>query len=274
MNGLESAVVLSSALAATGMVIETGELLAGRRFVLDRAFNWPLIETRYYILAHRPRTRAVFRAVFGSRRTVPLLVAAHAVAAVGYPLAITTAAPLAAACGLFVLTVHLMLHLRFLVGMDGADQMQTVLWAGLFVYSLTDDERVRLAAVSFVVAQLLLSYIVAGVAKAASPTWRSGRAVALIVRTQGYGVRGARELLSVPLISAAACWATIAFELGAPVLFALTALTAPALVVLIASGILFHLSIALVMGLPSFIWSFLGTYPLLWALPYATGLVR
>jgi hypothetical protein len=39
-----------------------------------------------------------------------------------------------------------------------------------------------------------------------------------------------------------------------------------ALIALVAAGVLFHTSIAIVMGLQSFVWSFLAAYPLLWAI--------
>lgn len=270
MTALETAATLSAAIASIGIVLETAEVLAGWRPVLERAFAWPLIESRYYVLIRHPRIKRALRACYSGRWTLRALVVLHAVAAAAYAILLPTAHLAAAGCAAVVLVVHLLLHFRFLVGLDGADQMQTVMWAGLLVFAASEDEALQLVSAGFIVAQLLLSYIVAGTAKAVSPTWRSGQAVSSIVRTASYGASGAREVLMRPLPSFTACWMTIAFEVGAVLMFLVGG---PALVLLVLSGILFHVGIALVMGLQAFVWSFLGAYPLLWVIGERVGLL-
>jgi hypothetical protein len=267
---LETAGVVSAAIASVGIVVETGEVLAGWRRVIQKGFTWQLIETRYYVLLRHPRVRDALRALYGSDWALRALVVAHAIAAVLYPIALPRASGVAAVLAATVLAVHLLLHFRYLVGLDGADQMQTIVWSGLLVFALFPSEPIRIAAAAFVVAQVLLAYATAGIAKAVSSTWRSGAAVGRIVRTSSYGAAGAREVLAVPLISFLACWGTILFETTAPVLWIAGGI---GLALLMVEGFLFHVGIGLVMGLPAFVWSFLGAYPFLWVLGSEVGLL-
>jgi hypothetical protein len=48
----------------------------------------------------------------------------------------------------------------------------------------------------FLAAQVALAYFTAGVAKAVSATWRSGRAMTAILSAEGYGTRAFGDLLS------------------------------------------------------------------------------
>jgi len=48
----------------------------------------------------------------------------------------------------------------------------------------------------FLAAQVALAYFTAGVAKAVSATWRSGRPMTAILYTEGYGTRAFGDLLS------------------------------------------------------------------------------
>jgi hypothetical protein len=67
-----------------------------------------------------------------------------------------------------------------------------------------------------IAAQLLLSYAVAGAAKAVSPAWRSGDAITGMMSTIDFGVpKFGRFLRDNPPLARALCWSVIVFECGA-----------------------------------------------------------
>lgn len=165
---------------------------------------------------------------------------------------------LAATLCIFVLGVNLGLHLRFIYGFDGSDQMQSVVWGGLVAFHATDSLLVQHAAVFFVAAQLVLSYLTAGIAKLISPIWRSGQAVGLIMRTKTYGTPWLSRTVKQLHLSGPLSWATILFEVVGP----LSVLAGPKPTLLfLAAGMLFHISIAIAMGLNTFVWAFTATFP-------------
>ena len=161
-----------------------------------------------------------------------------------------------------LLLLSIMRLLRTPYGGDGADQMLLLVLAGLSAGALFhDSEHGRKAAAWFIGAQLVLSYFVAGIAKLGGPTWRNGSGLVAVLGTTAYGVPGLRRLLiSAPGrgIAFIASWIVIVFE----VTFPLT-LVIPGKFVLayFSMGLLFHLSVAIVMGLNTFLPAFLAAYP-------------
>lgn len=158
-----------------------------------------------------------------------------------------------------ILLIHLLSHLRNRYGLDGSDQMQAILFASLTIFYLSPDPFVKQCCLWFICLQALLSYFTAGCAKARSAAWRDGTAMNDIMSTTSFGSKGfALVLAQKPLLSKMMCWAVIVFECAFPLLaFAGVRVC----FVFIAVGILFHLSTAMFMGLNSFFWSFVATYP-------------
>jgi hypothetical protein len=160
-----------------------------------------------------------------------------------------------------ILLARMLLYMRNQLGLDGSDQMTLVVCTGMAVALLVPDHGAQVLALDYVAAQLLLSYAVAGIAKAISPAWRSGEAIAGILSTIGYGSPSVGAFLKRnPPIARAACWAVIVFECSAVVLILFGT---PGAVAIIVIGLGFHISIAVLMGLNNFLWSFGAAYPAL-----------
>ncbi|HEX8206942.1 MAG TPA: hypothetical protein VF587_12855 [Solirubrobacteraceae bacterium] len=254
---LETAFVIAASLGAVGAVWECAELLVARDQVLGRMFSWPVVRSRYYIFLNRPLLGGTFDAMFAPG-VLPWLLGAEMAAAVSAPFALTWSAPLAAGLALAVLAVHLVIHVRLLVGMDGADQMLTLVWVSVAVFALQPDGPLAWVAAAFLTGQLVLSYFTAGIAKASSRVWRSGEAVAQILRVSTYASPGVSKAGQVRTVSRLASWGTIAFECGAPFL---VLLGAPGIVAFIVLAALFHTGIAVTMGLTTFVFSFGAALP-------------
>lgn len=145
-------------------------------------------------------------------------------------------------------------------GSDGSDQMTLVLLAtfGLCSPPFATSTLLQIG-IWFVALQSCLSYWAAGVAKLVSPEWRRGTAVYDIFSTKTYGSPwAARFLKNRRWLNRILCWTVILCETLFPLcLF----LPWPYALVFLAWGFTFHLLNAVVMGLNSFLWAFLATYP-------------
>lgn len=155
-------------------------------------------------------------------------------------------------------------------GHDGADQMAGLtIWA-LVVAEFGGSDRVATICLGFVAAQLCLSYVVAGIAKARGPLWRKGSAISEISRTKSYGAPWVARALAGRWRGLMACWFVVGFE----TLFPLALIHWSAMLVFVALGIVFHLGIAVTMGLNNFVWAFGAGYPGLIFIGHAFALAR
>jgi len=165
------------------------------------------------------------------------------------------------ACLTIVALSSLMLNLRMPVGQDGSDQMNVLIVLPAWLAILCGQDLAKIAVLMFIAGQGSLAYATSGVAKLGSPLWRSGEAIPQIMSTLAYGNGlAARALCSSLALRRTACWSVILFE----TCFSFSVLAGPhGLLGVLAVGLLFHVSCAILMGLNCFLWSFLATYPAL-----------
>lgn len=153
-------------------------------------------------------------------------------------------------------------NFRVCFGGDGSDQMGLIVTVGAFLMSagiLSSDNCVTYAGIALISGQAFLAYFVAGVSKAASPIWRSGAAVKGVMQTTTFGHPWAGRVTSEHhLLSLAVGWAVIATEMLFPI-----SIAAPPwlLLVCFVGFFIFHLNNAIFMGLNSFVFAFVATYP-------------
>jgi hypothetical protein len=158
-----------------------------------------------------------------------------------------------------ILLIYLLSHLRNQFGTDGSDQMQTTIFGGLTIFYISQDPLVKQFCLFFICFQALIAYMTAGYAKLSSSVWRRGTAIFVILNTQSFGNQACAQILEKhALLRIAICWSVIIFECTFPLLVFTDVRTCW---LFIAAGILFHLSVALFMGLNTFFWSFIATYP-------------
>jgi hypothetical protein len=244
---------LSSGVAAAGIAINAAEMIYARKAIF-RFFDWGVIRLSYPFMGRRTGTTRALD-VAGGNNVLLSVVALQSVAAIGAALA---TGPLRATCAVLVFAVQLLVHMRLVYGFDGSDQMQTVVWGGIAAYTLMSSPVGRICAICFIAFQFSLSYWAAGIAKLVSPVWRSGDALPLIFRTEAYGAGAARRLVGWRPLAVLGCWAVMILEVLGP--FA-TLFGKGAALGLIAAAIVFHASIAWVMGLNSFVFAFFAALP-------------
>jgi hypothetical protein len=160
-------------------------------------------------------------------------------------------------CALLVVTW--LISQRTIVGQDGADQMALLVLLALSLWVVIPTPTARFAVCLFIAGEGIASYAIAGYAKLGEAGWRDGSHLAAIFRTESYGVKWIGDLLlkhralSVALSTTFIVWeCTVLFAMFAPV---------PVAIAYLAVGVFFHVMNALIMGLNTFLFSFVATYP-------------
>ncbi len=162
---------------------------------------------------------------------------------------------------LSILVIGLLIdNFRASFGNDGSDQLFSILIICLFISELfIDHSAIQKAIFIFLAAQSCLSYLTSGVVKARGKKWTSGIAVFAIFNTKTYGFKPIAIFLNrYPFVSKFLSWAVIIFELAFPIVLILPLEYA---LILLVIGVIFHFMNAIIMGLNSFVWAFVATYP-------------
>lgn len=164
---------------------------------------------------------------------------------------------------------QLLIYPRHLFGTDGSDQVSFLVQTAAALGRAGGTDATRTAAVQFIGAQTVLSYGASGWAKLPGDAWRSGDALAKIMRTQTYGDEWFyNQLEKYPAASRAVCHTVLALECGFPLLLLKKGKYIDAGLVVMGA---FHLANARFMGLSRFAWAFASTYPSVRALARGTG---
>jgi hypothetical protein len=149
-------------------------------------------------------------------------------------------------------------------GSDGSDQMNMLIIITLVVCHLPGVASTKLAVIGlwFIGLQACLSYCVAGIAKLVSSEWRASTAVKDVFSTKTYGSQKATIFLQkYPAGNVFLCWNVMIMETLFPLCLFLPWNYA---VIFLIWGFTFHFFTAVIMGLNSFFWAFMATYPALY----------
>lgn len=254
----DTAYALIVILASAGVLISSMELLTLKKeFEAGGLFSWYVLRTisRATLTVGTGRSsRLVSHSFF-----VPAVMGARTLAALA--LIFFNKNQALGIVGVFgVIAASFIMHFRAPLGLDGSDQMSLIIFVAVGVHQIVpEDAQIGQASLWFIAIQGCLSYCVAGIAKITSPVWRSGEAVRRIFGTRTYGTRrSAAAVRGRDGVCAALAWFVISFECTFP--FALT-FGKTGFAVYAAIGITFHISNAVIMGLNTFVWAFVATYP-------------
>lgn len=215
----------------------------------------------------RVRSAALRRVVHaaGDRRATRALHAARVVAAAA--LLVPTGRRTRLAADAFLAGSQVLLHPRHHQGGDGSDQVAFLVQTTAGLARLGGRRDVTDAALWFLASQSVLSYAVSGWVKLFGAPWRSGTALAGILRTRTYGDEQAWRLVTrFPRTARVAGTGVLAMECLFPVvLVGRGRQLAP---LFVGSAAVFHLANARLMGLNRFLTAFVAMHP---AVLYVTG---
>jgi hypothetical protein len=161
-------------------------------------------------------------------------------------------------CGLTA--VSLVLNRIRIVGMDGADQMQSIGLLSLCVGALSKNVFINEIVLIFLAFQIVLAYTTAGIAKLLCADWRRGDTLGRILDTFSHGTAGsARFLIRHPFVHRFATYVPIA--LLATFVFSMALPFPKVFYLYLTATFVFHLGTAVLMGLNNFVLTFPAFYP-------------
>lgn len=172
-----------------------------------------------------------------------------------------------------VFALSVLFGIRNPYGLDGAHQLSLIIFGGLLLASVFPvGSLAHQLSVLFIAAQAVLAYLLSGLSKLSSPTWREGRALTGILGTNMYGHKWFHErLVQYPRLDTLGCWSVMLFECSFPLVLLIDLQYG---ILLLLGGLVFHLSTAVLMGLNGFVLAFASTYPAIaYANVYLQGLL-
>jgi hypothetical protein len=239
-----------------GLFVSSLEFLMSTQLFASYGLNsWDIIQLRWSSgLMHNK----LFAHLFGPNGMKAILVVRILLVVSLQFLSIQSAPWMAVICALA--GSYLITNINTFYGSDGSDQMNNIILVVLVTCTMSFvDQAVMSIGLFFIAAQACFSYFAAGVSKLVSPKWRDGTAVTDIFKTRTYGsqlvfnyLRGKKSLGYL------LCWSVIVMEVSFPIVLFLPVHWG---IFIIAWGVVFHLLNAAIMGLNSFLWAFLATYP-------------
>lgn len=245
----------SAALLGVGQLITTLEFVSARR-ELDGSgvYPWPVMR-----LTAPPRPAALRRArdaLFGRRGMVALL-ALRLLSAATLVFAFAEWTMLVAVLVLATLLLSFSVRLRW--GQEAADDLSVQVALGLAAFAVCRSVGASSVGLYYIAAFSALAYVTAGATKLVESTWRNGVALGRVVNLRSFGAPWAADLLQPrPRLRLALSWAVMLAEMCFPLA---VFLPAGGVVAVLAAGLLFHLALAVCMGLNTFVWAFLASYP-------------
>lgn len=246
-------------IASCGVLLVTVETLVRRDVLRDEGLmSWPVGKLRKGYLVRKWVGDALEMVL--RYPNICVLLAVRAVLAAAMVLA-----PAQAVRSPWLLFPMALLVLLFAVrhpyGQDGADQMAVIIFIGAALATLGRGQLPVIVYLWFLALQICLAYATAGIAKATAAGWRDGTFLVGVVATKIYGHEQlAAALAERPVLSRSLSRMLVAWESVFPIVLLVPR---PIGYVMVASGFLFHLSNAFLMGLNDFFWMFVATYPAL-----------
>lgn len=150
-------------------------------------------------------------------------------------------------------------------GGDGADKIALVAGTATLLIATgrtLDDRWLCLAGIVWGAGQVTIAYVTSGAAKLARGFWRDGSALAAAMTSHRSGHRFAARIVRHRPAARVLAWGVMLVE----VLFPLALVTPqPFCIAILAMLAAFHVATAIVMGLNTYPWAFIATYPCIMA---------
>ena len=159
-----------------------------------------------------------------------------------------------------LLLISAILYIRAFPPMSAADQLNTILLFCLVPSAWSASPALRAVSLCAIAGQVLFCYFSNGLLKSIAPGWWKGSHLKILLQTGNYsrkGIAGLAAKTGQPVFRLLGTVIVI-WELSAVIV---PFLPAALLWTFLGIGVLFHLTIAVVMGLNTFFWSYLSAYP-------------
>jgi|GEM_PF-4162453 len=161
-----------------------------------------------------------------------------------------------------ILLVQIFIHIRNEALLNLADKFAINILLGLtFIYLFPDSLVIRNASILFIALLTVIGYFFTAFFKLQGETWKGGTALEQILSTDIYGNEWYfKFLIRYRVISRLLNYSVIGLQLVAP----LALVSSKFALFYCIAGLVFHLSISLIMNLNNFFWVFVSAYPCLY----------
>ncbi len=246
---------LTTIFLTIGMLISSFEYLFNHKlFTSEGILEWIIIKIRWKNGPIKNFLNFMFK-----RGLINILLAIRVVFLIVLLIA-PLLSPIFWASVLIIFGTYAVTNLVAFYGSDGSDQMNSLILITICLCaSPFTSEGLLVIGCMFIAAQSCLSYFVAGASKLFSKEWRNGSAVREIFKTRTYGSEKVyRYIKNKRGLNFFLCWSVIIAELSFPLVLFLPIEWG---IYFLAWGLVFHLINSIVMGLNTFLWAFLASYP-------------
>ena len=142
---------------------------------------------------------------------------------------------------------------------DGSDQMATICFIAVMLAAIINTELSWSIALIFIAAQSSLAYGISGILKMTKKEWHNGESVLRVLKTSSYGnKKGLEWALDYHWLAKAFGMLVIYGDTLLAFSFALPPYVCGGVLIF---GVCLHIGIGRVMGLNTFLWSYVSTYP-------------
>lgn len=241
---------------AVQVIIATVELLKLRRAYSDAGlFAWQIQRTGPQLSIYAKKLRLDFVCRYPN---VVVVLVLRLLSAIAIPILIwlhySTLIPL-----LMVAAINLIMQVRNSQSNDGSDQMSAVCFIALALAAVINTELSKSFALFFIAAQAALAYGTSGFLKMMKKGWYTGEYPIEVLKTASYGDR---QVLAITLKRKLLAQAFGLMVVFGDCLLSLSFAFPPGICIYILGfGVFLHIGIGRVMGLNTFMWSYIATYP-------------
>lgn len=165
-----------------------------------------------------------------------------------------------------ITVINLLMQIRNSQSNDGSDQMATVCYIALLFANVINTGTSMSCALFFIAAQAVLAYGTSGFLKMQKIGWYNGEYVIDILKTSSYGNKKALAITQKSKSVAKALGMMVVYG---DCLLSVSFLFPPHICMLIlVFGVCLHIGIGRIMGLNTFLWSYIATYPAIYYASY------
>lgn len=159
---------------------------------------------------------------------------------------------------IFLVVLAIIISIRGNEGTTGADQINTITLLIVGLCILSPSELSWRVGIIFLALQLIIAYSTSGWIRILQPTWRNGEDLLVVLRQHTYGNRFIWNIgKKYPKLIKYTSLSILIFE---SIALLIVFMPIKVVVLYLSIGIVFHLLNAIIMGLNTFVWSFIPLY--------------
>jgi len=241
---------------AIQVIIATAELLKLRREYSDTGFlAWQIQRTGPQLRIWAEKLRLDFVCSYPN---VVIVLWLRLLCAISIPVLIFCHYPVVLPV-LIVAIINMIMQVRNSQSNDGSDQMSAVCFIALALAVVINTGLSRSFALFFIAAQASLAYGTSGFLKMMKKGWYTGEYPIGVLKTASYGDRHVLAMSLKRRVIAKAFGSMVVF--GDCLLSIAFAFPPNICIYILIFGIFLHIGIGRIMGLNTFMWSYIATYP-------------